>query len=90
MPLDHLDNTLYLSVSGHDDLASPLLTGHPTECIHHDTHLVIPVVCDCRLLVVSVLPVGGGQGLEALDALLQGQEVEVRQVRLGHLGGLLL
>ena len=89
MPLDHLDNTLDLSVSGHDDLSSPLLTGHPTECIHHDSHLVIPVVCDCRLLV-DLLPVGGGQGVEALNALLQGQEVEVRQVRLGHLGGLLL
>ena len=29
------------------------------------------------------------QGLQALDALLQGEEVEVGEVRLGELGGVL-
>ena len=28
--------------------------------------------------------------MESLDAILEGQEVELRQVRLGHLGALLL
>jgi hypothetical protein len=37
----------------------------------------------------GVLPVDGDEGVQALDALLQGEEVEVGEVRLGELGGVL-
>jgi hypothetical protein len=33
--------------------------------------------------------VDGDEGVQALDALLQGEEVEVGEVRLGELGGVL-